>query len=287
MSVVDEILEYFPDNLRKQLNFIDDVQEIRVRANKNVCIVKNSKNIQLDVVVTFNDIEEIFYNICERSIHTYQDEINNGFITLKNGCRVGIAGTAVVEKDNIISIKNITSLNFRVAFDRIGCSECISKLIYNNLLIAGPPNSGKTTFLRDIARKLSVDKKVCIIDERNEISGVNNCFNKNNMIDCLIGYKKSYGISLAIRTLSPQFIIFDEIGSFEECQGVCDSLNSGIKVITTVHCYDKKEFLSRPICNLLLKSNCFEYVVFLSEQAGEVSMVYKIKGDELCEYLEY
>jgi len=161
-----------------------------------------------------------------------------------------------------------------------------SKRLFS-LLLWGTPGCGKTTFLRDIARKLSVDKKVCIIDERNEISGVNNCFNKNNMIDCLIGYKKSYGISLAIRTLSPQFIIFDEIGSFEECQGVCDSLNSGIKVITTVHCYDKKEFLSRPICNLLLKSNCFEYVVFLSEQAGEVSMVYKIKGDELCEYLEY
>ena len=281
-----EFLMYFPEELRNKLIRYKDIQEIRIRANKKICIFKNSENIVLDFYATNKDVDYIFKRICENSIHTYQDEINKGYVTLKNGSRVGIAGTAVMEKDEIVSIKNITSLNFRIAKDYIGCSNKINNILDSNLIIAGPPCSGKTTFLRDIARKLSAIKKVCIIDERQEIFSANEHFCLDGMIDCLSGYKKDYGISIALRTLSPQVIIFDEIGTLKECNCVYESFNSGVNIVTSVHCKDKTQFLNRTICKTLLKSFCFDFVVFLSEKAGEIHKIYKIQGNDLCEYSE-
>lgn len=283
MNDLNKVLSYLPSDVCDVLGKYQDIQEIRLRVDKPICVVKNSKNYKLSKTVTQNDINIIFENICENSVYAHQDEINQGFVTIKGGNRVGIAGTAVISNEKVVSIKNISSLNFRIAKEYIGCSDEILKCCFGNLIIAGPPNSGKTTILRDIARNLSSTKKVCVVDERFEICGVNNEFDVGNMTDCLKGYKKAYGMSVCLRTLSPQVIIFDEIGNLEECYSVFESLNSGVNVITSVHCSDIEQFVNRPICKKLIESNCFDYVVFLSEKAGKIDKIYKVEGNKICE----
>ena len=155
---VKEVLSFFPIELSNNLenHLSGNVQEIRLRLNKPVCIMKNSENIVLkDIIADKYTVENVFDNICENSVYAHQDEINQGFVTIKGGNRVGVCGTAVVENGKIISVKNITSLNFRIANDFFGCSEKIMKKCSENIIIAGPPASGKTTILRDIARRLS------------------------------------------------------------------------------------------------------------------------------------
>ena len=157
-----------------------------------------------------------------------------------------------------------------------------------NIIIAGPPASGKTTILRDIARRLSKqNKKVCIIDERFEIGGTSGEFDLGVMCDVLSGYKKAYGISLALRTLSPQFIIFDEIGTIQECESVFESLNSGVNIITSVHCSGENQFFKRPVCKKLIESGAFNNIVFLGEQAGNIREIYEFNGDRICESLGF
>lgn len=286
-----EQLQFLPINLACDIEkYLDDsVQEIRFRLNKPVCIMKKSKNIVLSNVFTDKRmIEEIFIAICENSVYAHQDEINQGFVTIKNGSRVGICGTAVVEKGRLISVKNITSLNFRISRDFVGCADEIISNCQENIIIAGPPSSGKTTILRDLARSISnQNKKVCVVDERMEIGGVIGEFDLGNMTDVLRGYKKAHGISLAIRTLSPQTIIFDEIGTARECESVFESLNSGVNIITSVHCNGKEQFLKRPVCRKLLSSGFFTDVVFLGSTAGKIKEFYKISGENLCDFAEF
>lgn len=277
-----DILNYFPMKIQEililhlQKYFV--VQEIRIRVNQPICLLADSRNIILDnVIITQNDIQILFENICEHSVYSYQNEINMGFITLKGGNRVGICGTAVTERNQIVNIKNITSMNFRIANDFIGCAEKIMCDNARNIIVAGPPASGKTTLLRDMARIISNQKnKVCIVDERYEISGVNGEFDLGVMSDCLRGYEKSYGISICIRTLSPDYIVFDEIGSYEECESVFESFNSGVNIITSVHCYTKEQFFSRPICQKLLESNYFDEIIFLDRIPGKVKEILRL-----------
>lgn len=285
-NCIVEILNMMPSDLCHKLKtWIDnDVQEIRIRLNKPICLMKKSRNIIInDLVVNKSEIEYIFENVCEHSVYAYQDEINNGFITLKNGSRVGICGTAVKEGGRMISVKRISSLNFRVSQDFYGCADSIITKCKRNIIIAGPPTSGKTTMLRDISRTLSKKgMKVCVVDERMELGGTSDEYDLGVMTDCLKGYDKAYGISLAIRTLSPQVIIFDEIGSMDECESVFECLNAGVNVITSVHCYSKQQFLRRPVCKRLIESGFFENVVFLGNEAGRIEFVYEVKGEELC-----
>ncbi len=277
MNEISDILDCFPQNIKSCIlnsRFdILNISEIRLRENKCIAFTINNINHILYEKTDGKTIANIFEKVVNYSIHTHQHEINNGYITLKNGSRVGVCGTAVNDRDNIKSVIKITSLNFRVAKQHLNCSAAI-KDIFKNTIIAGPPSSGKTTFLRDIARRLSLDKRVSVIDERFEICGYSDSFDLGPMSDCLRGYKKKDGIEIALRTLSPQVIIFDEIvNEFEQIQ---NCLNSGVKIITSVHCFCEKEFYNREICKKLLKSNCFEQIVFLSNTPGRVEKILKL-----------
>ena len=97
-----------------------------------------------------------------KSIYSYTKQISEGFITIKGGNRVGITGSVVMEKDNVINMNYISSLNFRIARQIKDVSDSILKYVINiendsiyNTIIASPPGTGKTTILRDFVRKIS------------------------------------------------------------------------------------------------------------------------------------
>lgn len=277
MNEISEVLDYFPQNIKSCiLNSrldIRNISEIRVRQNKCIALTINNINHILYEKIDGKTISSIFEKVVNYSVHTHQQEINNGFVTLKSGSRVGVCGTAVNDRENIISVGKITSLNFRVAKQHINCSSEI-KDVFKNTIIAGPPSSGKTTFLRDIARRLASKYRVSVVDERFEICGYSDCFDLGPMCDCLRGYRKKDGVEIALRTLSPQVIIFDEL--VDEFDQIQSCLNSGVKIITTVHAFCEKEFYKKSICKKLLKSDCFQQVVFLGKTPGKVEKVLRL-----------
>jgi stage III sporulation protein AA len=226
--------------------------------------------------VTQEDIAQSVISMCAYSVHSHQEEMRNGFISLRGGHRAGISGTAVIENGRIGAVRDITSINLRIARDIEGVALPLMDKVFSGtrlcgLLIAGPPSSGKTTVLRDLARQLSNGRlgrfmKCVVVDERSEIGAVFDGIPQNNLgicCDILSGYPKGEGIIHAVRTLSPQVILCDEIGGVDETNGIIEGLNCGVKVIATAHAGGMEELLMRPQIKRLLEQGAFERIIQL------------------------
>lgn len=277
----------------------EKAQEIRLRANLPIAIYTGRDTYFLKEqgkptqrfdrtlpIVSSQEILESFHNCCSYSVYSHQNEIRQGFITMAGGHRVGVCGTAVYEKNIISGIRDISSLNVRIAREVPGAANELLAEIKgeaSGVLIAGPPASGKTTILRDLARQLSLQgKKVVVIDERGELGGAFQgvCQNDLGLSDVLTGFSKGEGILQAVRCLSPEIIICDEAGSRQEIFAIEEGLNAGVGVITTIHAGSLDEVYRRAQGIQLLQSGAFHKIALLEGRAmpGAVRGIYKV-GD--------
>ncbi len=259
-----DIYNYLPDsiaNCLKSYSYINSVTEIRLRKNNPIQITLKGKNQILNSQnVTQNDLNNILLNICEGSINVYENEISQGYITIDDGCRVGIGGEFFynpVSKKYLL--KELDSLNIRIA-KNITQFENQDKLNINkSSLIVGAPHSGKTSLIKLISKELSKNFRVAICDERNEISSTSiNC-------DVIKGIKKADAVSMATRTLNPEFIICDEIGLESESREILSATNTGVKFICSAHGENIKNVFNRPNIRVLLDNGIFEQAVFLKQ----------------------
>ncbi|OPF51587.1 stage III sporulation protein AA [Clostridium baratii] len=280
----------------------DGIQEIRLKINKPIIIYTNKKEIVLYYNITKEDIKYILQRISNYSIYAYEEEIKQGFITLKGGHRIGIAGECVMENNKVKTIKNIASINIRICKEILGCSKKILKYIMENdvvknTLIISPPKCGKTTILRDVARVISTGdkslnlsgKKVTIIDERSEIGasylGVPQ-MDLGIRTDVLDNCLKTEGMLMAIRSLSPEVLICDEIGTSEDIKALNTAFNSGVNVVVTVHGSNLEDIKARNVFNELFGLGIIERVIVLSSRhgVGTVENIYSVnkEGGILC-----
>lgn len=278
---IRQLLFALPDNIKEQ------AYEIRLRCGRPVTVSGAFGNVFLlesgrssficspsVVTASITDIEECFSIVCGHSVHTHQSGICAGYVTVSGGHRVGIGGTAVCDKGNVVSVREVSSINIRISREFKGIAEGIFENIRLNkggLIIAGPPSSGKTTVLRDLARLLGSEEggygKTVIIDEREEIAACVNGVPRNDIgitCDVLSAYPKREAVLIALRSLSPENIIIDEIGSVDEVEAVEQGLNSGVRFFLSVHASSKEDFLHRPQALRLIQTGAFSGAVFLS-----------------------
>ncbi|MFA8993873.1 stage III sporulation protein AA [Clostridioides difficile] len=309
----DEIINSLSTTIREKVEKVSNnnlnIEEIRLRSQKPLILNANSKdyfynqktmtldlNQQNSYVVTREDVEQTFQIICKYSIHSFMDDIKKGFITLRGGHRVGLVGKAIVEDGQVKNIKHISSLNIRVSREIIGCSDKILSHIIkgknqiNNTLIISPPQCGKTTLIRDIVRNLSNGNedygfkglKVALVDERNEIAGAYLGVPQMDVgirTDIIETCPKDLGITMLLRSMSPNVIVTDEIGSEKEIKALYTALNGGIGLITTVHGDSIEDIQNRKELNRLLDKELFKKVIILSAKrgAGTIEKIYDLE----------
>lgn len=218
-------------------------------------------------------LQELVVYLSRRSIHTYQDMIAKGFIPLRNGAKAGVVGCAVLRNGAVSSVSSFNSVNIRVCRENKGCASSVLSAVgekCRSFLIVGPPLSGKTTVLRDICRTLSSRDnlhalKCAVIDERDEIAA--RAFGEGRDVgvysDVLSLYPKHIGMETALRMLSPDVIILDEIGSEEEARAMLSAMNSGVGFIATAHAGSINEALRRPNIKKLVDGRVFQKAVLL------------------------
>ena len=306
----DEVISYFPENLRYILKCISDsvkkdTYEIRLRAGKPIVLygkygcnfMKNDSTVsRIDcrycVTVSDNDIRKIVSRICNYSVYTHQNDMSNGFVTFGNGHRAGFCGTAVVNNNSITALRDITSINIRIArFFENAADELIDflsdKKNFSGIIVAGAPCTGKTTLLRSFASKVSSMynfgfMKTVVIDERSEMiqgNGVN--------CDVLRGFSKTDGISHAIRVLSPEIIVCDEVISSDEAADIIKGCYTGVKFIVSVHIGTPEDIFQRSVSKTLAGCGFFDYIVFLDNcnfpgKIKKIVRTQELKNESCC-----
>lgn len=302
MSTKEIIMSCLGENLKKclaNLTEFDLIEEIRIRVNKPIIIYKNKTEIVMSASYnpTSDDIMATLELMSDYSLYALEEEIKNGYLTLQGGHRVGITGKAVIDNGQIKTLKNINGLNIRISHQIIGCANNLVDYIYDgtkvfHTLIVSPPRCGKTTLLRDIIRNLSNGTKlkkgltVGVVDERSEIAGCYKGIPQNDIgvrTDILDACPKVEGIMLLLRSMSPEIIAVDEIGKTEDLYAIEEILNSGIKIICTVHGKTLDDLNKKPVLNQLISKKIFERIIVLnrSKGVGTVEGIYNDNGIKL------
>lgn len=272
---------FLSEKLEKNYD-IEKLQEIRLSINKPPIINYNNQEIIEDGILKKEDIDLMMKKISNHSLYAYEEEIKNGYITMAGGHRIGLCGEAVLSNEDIKSIKNISSLVVRINKEVKGCSKKVLPFIstkekIKNTLIISPPKCGKTTMLRDLTREISngsiytQGKKTVVIDERSEIGA---CLMGVPQLDLglrtsvIDACPKSRGIMMAIRTLSPEVVICDEIGLKKDIEAIINALNCGISLVTSIHGYDIRDYENRMVFKDAIENQVFDIIIILSSSLG-------------------
>lgn len=285
-----EISRFFPVHIREEIRNmpVQGLEEIRIRIGQPIefCYGKGSRYFFSGEGEPYRaakeDLEEMLDYISNYSLYAYQEEVKQGYITIEGGHRIGIIGQAVTEQGKITGMHPITFINFRIAHERLGCGEELlpylldGDSIYNTLFLSGP-GGGKTTYLRDCIRLLSTGKegraglKVCVVDERSEIGACHMGIPQNDLgprTDVLDGCRKPEGMLLLLRSMSPQVIAVDELGTEEDFLAVEQAVCSGSRILGTIHAGGIQELQEKPHLRHWMERQLFQRFIQIRRQPG-------------------
>ena len=251
------------------------IEEIRMRKDRRCSLVVSGKNLMLQTVLDSRELENVLEGMCQGSLYAFSDTINQGYVSLPDGVRVGVCGRAGCEGGRIIGIYEVSSLSVRIPHRSrpIGAEICHLLESFqrtSGVLVYSPPGIGKTTLLRSVAVMLSSGgwrdgaepMRTVVIDTRGELAFANE--GRDLCLDVLSGYPRRQGIEIATRCLNAEVIICDEIGDYEEAMSLVASHNCGVPLIASAHAGSVEQLLSRTGLRLLHEAKIFGAYVGLA-----------------------
>ena len=239
------------------------IEEIRLHRGRVATVTYGGKNYYTNFILKERDINDILHRMCAGSLYAFEESINNGYLTLDGGIRVGICGSAALDADKVIGISNITGLIIRIPHrHRVSVKPILEELErgqgLRGVLLYAPPGIGKTTVLRTIAIEASSPLygiRTVVVDTREELGYTLD--GERLTLDILSGYPRQIGIEIATRSLGAQLIICDEIGGGRDAHAILSAANCGVPLIASAHAGSLSELLQRPSIQLLHRYGVF------------------------------
>ncbi len=271
------MLKYLPPRVAEEILCFDElalIDEIRLRCDGVCSLTVQGANRQLSSSCAQEEMSEAVAAICGGSVHSHEDTMRRGFVTLPGGSRAGVCGTAVSERGEVAAVYRITSINIRVArsLKNVSAQLCSYMRRYSyakGLLIYSPPGEGKTTLLSDAAASLSSPphlRRVALIDSRGEL--YRRELFEHSIADVYTGYPKAAAIEAATRTMNPQLIVCDEIGTVEEAECILSLQNTGVPLLASAHGRDVASLLRRKGIAMLHRAGVFDCYVGIRRRSG-------------------
>ena len=299
LNLLDSDIALSVSGLKKEE--LEKINELRLRKGQPLCAVIKGKNYYIGNspflmksaerahICTDSEVEQSFLGITRHSVYAYEEQISSGYVSLPDGNRAGISGSFSYG-DGQYRLSSVYGICIRIAREHFGCAEKIMPYVNDNgiksTLVVSPPGGGKTSVLREIARNLSLcGKRVSVVDERGEIAGLHNgrpAMELGLSCDIISGCSKEDGIIMACRSLCPDVIVFDEIGSVKEALAVRNALNCGVSVIMSAHAGSIEEAFSRRQIKPLREANIIETAVLLgnAENPGQIKRIISVKEEK-------
>ena len=291
-TIRDEVLPCLPPGLRRAIaglpkEQLSRVHEVRLRTWRPVMLMAGDSEIYPDPPYVFTDDDALItlQLIACGSLYAFEDDLRQGYITIRGGHRVGLVGRVVLSAGRVSTLKDISGFCIRVAHEVLGAADNVMKYLVKpprrlfHTLIISPPRCGKTTLVRDIARQASdgvppldfPGLRVGIADERSEIAacyaGVaqTTCGIRTDVLDAC---PKAEGMIMLIRSMSPDVVITDEIGREEDAIAIREVMCAGVSLVATAHGGSLEEVARRPALKCLFEGDMFERAVILSQTHG-------------------
>ena len=263
-------------------------EEIRLRRERCASITVGGENLRLATVLSGMEMDALLPMLCDGSLYVHGETVCRGFLTLKDGVRVGVCGRANVVEGRVVGVCEISAFSFRLphAPPPLGGEICalLSRERREGVLIFAPPGVGKTTLLRAVAAHMAggePPRRVAVVDTRGELSA--GLSGKGLLLDLLSGYPRGAGISIAARTLAAELIVCDEIGDLSEAQEICATHAAGVPLLASAHAADIRDLLARPGLRLLHEARCFGYYVCVTRREGVFDFCYDVYTREAAD----
>lgn len=256
-------------------------EEIRLRMCRPLCVVAQGRETELGTSrsVQQNELQMVLEIATRASAHSYTDSIRRGFVTAQGGVRVGLCGEAITENGAVTGLRRVFSICIRIPRELRGIADAVFGGLtagsFESTILLAPPGGGKTTLLRELIRLLSDSgERISLIDERHEVSGFfegRACFDLGAKTDVMTGAGKAEGVLMALRSMSPQTVAFDEITAPEDVRAAVYAANCGVSILTTAHAAGIDDLRRRPLYRPLLDGGVFRRAVVIDNRAGSRS----------------
>ena len=238
------------------------VCEIRLRQGRHssLCVFREGilRNVPLSHRADAEELARTLSLAAEGSVYAHEESLREGFLPMRGGVRVGVCGQAATDAGGIKALSAVTSLAFRLPHAVPHAADALCDFFEQSdggILLFAPPGGGKTTHLREFIRTLGVRYRIAAVDTREELFVADDGL----LLDCLSGYPKAKGAEIAVRTLSPEILVLDELGR-EECTALSTLVSLGVRTVASVHAESAAGLRRAPALAPLLASGLFTHL---------------------------